>query len=63
MRKQTNNPFESGLMIIVIPILLCGLVVAWWTHDSQKGWDFSASGIHFIFAPLFQPLEKAVEKN
>jgi hypothetical protein len=50
-------------MVIVIPILLCGLVVAWWTHDSQKGWDFSASGFRFIFAPLFQPLEKVVEKN
>jgi hypothetical protein len=63
MKTQRNNPFESGLMIIVIPIMLLGVVIAWWTHDSRKGWDFYASANHFIFEPLFQPLEKAVEKN
>lgn len=63
MKKQTNSPFESGLMVIVIPIMLFGVAIAWWTHDSQKGWDFYTSGIHYFFEPLFHSLEKAVEKN
>lgn len=62
MKKQGSDPFEDGLMIILIPILVIAIGIGLWTHDSKKGFEFYQKSLRFIFPPLFQPLEKAVQK-